>query len=117
MSDSFSIDVLSKGEDHLKKVFSLLDDKMITGYSIEDDTLYFFWARGGESTDFPYELNHKQAADFTIGWLNQVDYGDCPDNLFDGSIEPEGWRIFNVDMKQGWSALIGIKPEWLWYGK
>jgi len=98
------------------------DDELGHSYEewIEDpngvETMVLLWG-GDEGTALPYKMNMEQSAKFLYDWLEQTDHGPEPDQ--DGS-NKKGWRLFTQAWGHVYSyryAIIGIKPEWMMYGK
>ena len=90
--DNFHFDMISTGEDKLKKAFSLLHYDKVVAYSVsEQKGLVAYWHLDDKATALPYPMTLEQFANFAIGWLESADYGSRPD--IDGDCE-KGWRLY-----------------------
>lgn len=68
-------------------------------------------------TPFPMRIDHKLAADFAWGWLQQQDFGQQPDHDGDNG---EGFIVFNEPWGHvggNHSAIIAVGPAWAMKGK
>lgn len=80
-------------------------------------TLILLWNAEADAMPLPYPLDLEGAINFAKGWLKNAEYGEEPDH--DGS-NGKGWRIFNNNwghVMQLHYGIVGIRPNWAWYGK
>jgi hypothetical protein len=80
-------------------------------------TLILLWHNEEGATQFPYEMDLKEAYQFVIGWLKRANPGPQPDHDGDNNA---GWRLFTEDWGHVWTsthAIFAIQPAWAMYGK
>ncbi len=88
------------------------------GYSVEENTLFFYWWNYDKATQLPFEMEAEDAIKFAWAWFESTPVGtEEPDH--DGS-NGKGFIIYNDNsghLLNVWQAIIGIKPIWAMYHK
>lgn len=120
--DNFKIDIVSEGDEQLRKAFALLQPPggKAVGWKRGAQDLIFFWHDEGGVTPFVSPADMDECARIASAWLKTVSaeiLKSKPD--IDGS-SGHGWRLYT----DSWGRIEGhvysfvaVRPEWALYGK
>lgn len=115
--DNLSIKIVAEGSDRFRAALALFPQSEVVGYREDGKRLILYWTESPKATRLPYPMTIAQAAEFVLGWLDNVDRGREPDH--DGS-NGKGWALYNEDwghVDDEWEAFAAVEPVWALYGK
>lgn len=87
--------------------------------------LILTWCGGKGINIFPAKMTASECVSFVSNWL-KGDFAKtvelapwCGNADHDGHNEDDGWQVYCNDWGhvEGWEAICGIRPAYIWYGK
>lgn len=118
---NFHVDVTSQGDDALKAVLGLFDQKAVDYQIVKTadrpDALKLYWTHTEKSVPLPYALSGPSLLNFVKDWLATASHGPRPD--IDGSTERGAFHVTSrgADGHYDGYLIVCIQPCWAEYHK